>query len=114
MWYHAASGTPCLTVSHGMDTDTLTVNPEGFRAAYRMDTDGRGYVAEYAVPWRLLNCADDPPQPGDVLAVTWQTMWGDENGLLERDRLYECRNPIELRRIFVWERAATWGRAEYR
>ena len=114
MWYHAASGTACLTVSHGMDTDTLTVNPEGFRAAYQMDADGRGYVAEYAVPWRLLNCADDPPRSGDVLAVTWQTMWGDENGLLERDRLYECRNPIEPRRIFVWERAATWGRAEYR
>lgn len=113
MWYHAASDTPCLTVSHGMDTDTLTVNPEGFRAAYQLDTDGRGYVAEYAIPWTLLNCADDPPQPGDVLAITWQTMWGDENGLLERDRLYECRNPIEPRRIFVWERAATWGRAEY-
>jgi hypothetical protein len=24
------------------------------------------------------------------------------------------RNPDEPRRIFVWERAATWGRAEYR
>jgi ferric-dicitrate binding protein FerR (iron transport regulator) len=113
MWYHAASGTPCLTVSHGMDTVTLAVNPEGFRAAYRMDDDGRGYVAEYAIPWKLLNCADDPPQSGDVLAVTWQTMWGDEEGRLERYRLYDGRNPHEPRRIFVWERAATWGRAEY-
>jgi hypothetical protein len=114
MWYHAASGTPCLTVSHGMDTGTLLVNPDGFCAAYRMDDDGRGYVAEYAIPWKLLNCADDPPQSGDVLAVTWQTMWGDAEGRLERYRLYECRNPDEPRRIFVWERAATWGRAEYR
>lgn len=114
MWYHAASGMPCLTVSHGMDTVTLAVNPEGFRAAYRMDDDGRGYVAEYAIPWKLLNCADDPPRAGDVLAVTWQTMWGDAEGRLERYRLYDGRNPHEPRRIFVWERAATWGRAEYR
>ena len=114
MWYHAASGTPYLTVSHGMDTATLAVNPEGFRAAYRMDEDGRGYVAEYAIPWKLLNSADDPPQSGDVLAVTWQTMWGDAEGRLERYRLYDGRNPAEPRRIFVWERATTWGRAEYR
>jgi ferric-dicitrate binding protein FerR (iron transport regulator) len=114
MWYHAASGTPCLAISHGMDLDAAAVNPEGFRAAYRMDDDGRGYVAEYAIPWKLLNCADDPPQSGDVLAVTWQTMWGDAEGRLERYRLYDGRNPAEPWRIFVWERAATWGRAEYR
>ena len=97
-----------------MDLDAVAVNPEGFRAAYRMDEDGRGYVAEYAIPWKLLNCADDPPQSGDVLAVTWQTMWGDAEGRLERYRLYDGRNPHEPRRIFVWERATTWGRAEYR
>jgi ferric-dicitrate binding protein FerR (iron transport regulator) len=114
MWYHAASGTPCLAINHGMNLDAVAVNPEGFRAAYRMDDDGRGYVAEYAIPWKLLNCADDPPQSGDVLAVTWQTMWGDAEGRLERYRLYDGRNPDEPRRIFVWERAATWGRAEYR
>ena len=114
MWYHAASSTPCLAINHGMDLDAVAVNPEGFRAAYRMDDDGRGYVAEYAIPWKLLNCADDPPQSGDVLAVTWQTMWGDAEGRLERYRLYDGRNPHEPRRIFVWERATTWGRAEYR
>lgn len=114
MWYHAASGMPCLTLSHGMDTATLTVNPAGYRGAYRMDDDGRGYVVEYAIPWNLLNCADDPPQSGDVLAVTWQTMWGDAEGRLERYRLYNGRNPNEPRRIVVWERAATWGRAEFR
>ena len=114
MWYHAASGTPCLAINHGMNLDAAAVNPEGFRAAYRMDEDGRGYVAEYAIPWKLLNCADDPPQSGDVLAVTWQTMWGDAEGRLERYRLYDGRNPAEPWRIFVWERAATWGRAEYR
>jgi hypothetical protein len=49
-----------------------------------------------------------------VLAVTWQTMWGDAEGRLERYRLYDGRNPAEPRRIFVWERATTWGWAEYR
>jgi hypothetical protein len=56
-----ASNAPCLALSHGMDLDAVAVNPAGFRAAYRMDDDGR--------------------------------------------------NPDEPRRIFVWECAATWGRA---
>ena len=55
---------PLFRSNHGMDLDAVAVNPEGFRAAYRMDEDGRGYVAEYAIPWKLLNCADDPPQSG--------------------------------------------------
>jgi len=65
-------------------------------------------------PYLSANGADDPPQSGDVLAVTWQTMWGDAEGRLERYRLYDGRNPAEPRRIFVWERATTWGWAEYR
>ena len=114
LWYHAASQTPCLTINHGMLFDEPVVNPTGFQAAYTRDSDGKGYVLEYAIPWRLLNCADDPPRAGDRLAAVWQVHWSDAAGRMRREHMVEIHNPHEPLRINVWERGATWGRAEYR
>jgi hypothetical protein len=117
MWFCAATATPCLTIAHGMMTtprDDLHVNPSGFKGAYARAADGRGYVMEYAIPWRLLNCESDPPQPGDTLAASWQVLFSDEGGRLWRTQIVEVRNLDEPPRIYSWERAATWGRAEYR
>jgi hypothetical protein len=113
MWYHAASGKPATGINHGMGFETCRVDPDGVRGAFARDPDGRGYVLEYAIPWRLLNAADDPPRSGDVLGVVWQVHWSDASGLLWRDQMVEVRNPHELRRILPFERAATWGRAEF-
>ena len=114
MWFHAPSKTPCLTIASGMLTEPIVVNPDGFRGAFARSPGGRGYTLEYAIPWRLLNCEDDPPQPGDTLATAWQVFFSDEGGRLWRDQIVELRNRSEPPRIYVWERAATWGRAEYR
>jgi hypothetical protein len=117
MWFCAKTATPCLTIAHGMMTtpnDGLNVNPSGFKGAYTRAADGRGYLMEYAIPWRLLNCESDPPQPGDNLAASWQVLFSDEGGRLWRTQIVEVRNLDEPPRIYSWERAATWGRAEYR
>lgn len=114
MWYHAASKTPCLTIAYGMHVLTLVVNPSGFEGAFARDADGKGYVLEYAIPWRLLNCERDPPRAGDSLAAAWQVLWSDGGGRLWRDQVIEIRNPREPRETGLWEKAATWGRAEYR
>ena len=114
MWFHAPSKTPCLTINHGALFGEMLANPAGFAGAYVADDDGRGYTMEYAIPWSLLNCADDPPQRGDMLAAVWQILWGDEDGRMRRKQMVEVRNPGEPLEINVWERAATWGRAEYR
>ena len=113
LWYHAASQTPCLTINHGMRFDEVVVNPSGVRAAFTRDADGKGYVLEYAIPWQLLNCANDPPRAGDRLAAIWQVNWSDAAGRMRREHMVEIHNPHEPLRINVFERAATWGRAEY-
>jgi len=114
MWHHAQSAQNCLHVAYGMDFHRGVVNPPGYRAACRKDADGRGYTLEYAVPWSLLGAANNPPRPGDTLAVSWTTHWSDEGGRLWRGQLVELRNASEPPRIHTWERAATWGRALYR
>jgi hypothetical protein len=113
MWHHAPSRKAAIAINHGMSFDSCSVNPEGVRGAYARDPDGRGYVLEYAIPWRLLNAAQDPPRSGDVLGVVWQVHWSDAAGQIWREQMVEIRNPHELRRILPFERAATWGRAEF-
>ena len=114
MWFHAPSQTACLTINHGALFGELQVNPAGFAGAFVADADGKGYTMEYAIPWSLLGCVDDPPQRGEVLAAVWQVLWGDEDGRMRRAQMVEVRNSGEPLQINVWERAATWGRAEYR
>ena len=114
MWFHAPTKTPCLTIANGALFGELRVNPAGFAGAFVPDADGKGYTMEYAIPWSLLGCDDDPPQSGDVLAAVWQVIWADATGRMRREQMVEIRNPDEPLAINVWERAATWGRAEYR
>ena len=114
MWYHAPSQRPCLRIEYGMLAGGVAMNPSEFEGAFARADDGRGYVLEYAIPWRLLHADRDPPQPGDVLGASWQVLFSDEGGRIWRTQILDVRNPTEPRRIFTWERAATWGRAEYR
>ena len=114
MWFHASTKTPCLTIANGALFGELRVNPAGFVGAFVPNADGKGYTMEYAIPWSLLGCDDDPPQSGDVLAAVWQVIWADATGRMRREQMVEIRNPDEPLAINVWERAATWGRAEYR
>ncbi len=113
MWHHAPSGRACLSVAHGMLHAEHAGNPPGYRGGFAVADDGRGYTLEYAVPWALFNAADDPPQPGDVLAAGWQVHFADASGQIWRRQIVEIRNPAEPYRIRLFERAATWGRAEY-
>lgn len=112
LWHHAPSRQACLHLAYGMDLHGGRVNPDGFRAAYRMDADGRGYTLEYAIPWRLLN-APRVPQAGEVLAVSWTAHWSEGSGRLWRGQWVELRNRAEPLRIHTWERAATWGKAVF-
>lgn len=113
--YHASSGRASLVLRRGMtfSASDEVVDPEGFHGAFARDPDGRGYVLEYAIPWRLLNAADDPPRSGDALAAIWQVHWSDAAGQMWREQVIEVRNPHEIRRIVPFERAAVWGRAEF-
>ena len=112
MWHYVPDRKACLHIAYGMDFHGSLVNPSGYRATYRKDTDGRGYTLEYAVPWRLLN-ASSIPRLGDLLAMSWTAHWSDEGGRLWRGQWVELRNASEPLRIHTWERAATWGRAVF-
>ncbi len=110
LWYHAPTRRSCLQVAYGMEFKHLNdrINPPNFKGIFRRDEDGHGYVAEYAIPWELLNASGDPPRSGDRIPLTWTTHWGDQSGRIWRGQQNELRNVNEPSRISSWERAATW------
>jgi len=117
MSYHRPTGEPCLTLSYGMGFAQTVVNPKSngtqpnWRGAFRKGGDGRGYTLEYAIPWRLLNAAERPPQPGDDLGVSWQMHWSGEDGRIWRGHLVEIIRPDVEGHAFL--RADMWGKAVY-
>lgn len=111
MWYYAAESLPCLDLRYGVDLHGRRLNPPGYRGAWTKRTDGMGYTMEYAIPWSLLNAADDPPRGGDNLACTWLVHWSDPTGRNWRGQLVELINPNETG--WTFENATTWGRAIY-
>jgi len=113
MWHHSASGRSRLSVIKRMTADDMTLDPEGASGEFVRAADGRGYTLEYAIPWSALGAALDPPRSGDTLATAWELHLSDESGRIWRDQIVEIRNPEEPRGIFLFERATTWGRADF-
>ena len=112
LWYYAPEKRACLHVNYGLDLHGDAVNPPGFRGAFRADPDGRGYTAEYAIPWSLFGApAGEQPRSGDVLATSWNVHWSNGSGRLWQGHLIEIFNPKESGWTFL--RAATWGKAIY-
>jgi anti-sigma factor RsiW len=115
MTHHAPSATDRLFVGKSLAGFLpVTIGPGDYVGRFRPAADNRGYTIEYAIPWATLGLADDPPRPGDDLAVAWELHFSEETGKLWRDQIVEIRNPAEPAGIFLYERAATWGRAEFR
>jgi len=95
-----------------------SANPPGWRGAFRKDADGRGYTLEYAIPWGLLHCQNDPPRAGDVMAALWMVHWSDAEGRLCRGQLVEvtslrARPKSGVTPPTFFTDGSTWGRAIY-
>jgi len=116
--YDARTGEPRIRLQNGFNFREAESQPSGWRGAFRKDADGRGYTLEYAIPWRLLHCENDPPRAGDVMAALWTLHWSDADGRLCRGQLVELTNPQARSKPGVtpatfFTDGATWGRAVY-
>lgn len=118
MWYDPQAGRARLKVIRGLDGQECSVEPPGWTGAFRKAADGRGYTLEYVIPWRLLNCADDPPRGGDTLAALWMVHWSDEEGRIARGQLVEVTNHQPHPQDTIpphsyYQNGPSWGRAVY-
>jgi len=118
MWYDAQAARARIKLFHGLDEHAVEIDPPGWNGVFRKDADGRGYTLEYVIPWGLLNCADDPPRGGDVLAALWMVHWSDADGRLARGQLVEVTNhqphpQDSIPPYIFFQNGPSWGKAVY-
>jgi hypothetical protein len=111
LWYYEPGRQACLHLRYGMDLHGSTVNPAGYRGAFREDADHQGYTFEYFIPWEILHAAQDPPRAGDVLGAMSLVHWSDARGQAWQGQLIDIANT----QVRGWNffNAATWGKAIY-
>ena len=77
-----------------------------FQAAYRADDDGKGYTFEYRIPWETLNAKDTHPIAGDVVTATYQFLWSDGAGMVNKSCAYDLMSQPG----FPWQEPTCWGK----
>ncbi len=119
MWYHAESGEPMINLDYGKSMtepfgggSTNLFRVEGWKLlggaemAFLKDADGRGYVQEIKLPWRLFTL-EKKYKAGDKFQCGIELLWGEGDWPVHRyaDNLDESANNRE----FFWTAINAWG-----
>ncbi|XHR29820.1 MAG: FlgD immunoglobulin-like domain containing protein [Chthoniobacteraceae bacterium] len=90
-WYYAARQEPSIYIDYGRDLKTPFKGPhtqlfqvdgwklsEGAETAFRKNEDGKGYVQEIKLPWKLIT-ESKHYQPGESLCMGFELLWGERD-----------------------------------
>jgi len=81
---------------------------EGAVQEFRVNQDGRGYVQEISIPWRLLIKGDTAPRAGEVMTVTVEPNFNSTADL--RISMKDIFKPGVLPdRVFTFMASSCWG-----
>jgi len=118
-WYYAAAQEPFMNIEYGKSlTDPFGggsknlyrtsgwVLSEGAEMAFLKDADGRGYVQEMKLPWKVIT-RGKKYSPGDTLVCGVELLWGEGDWPIHRyaDNLAEGATSRE----FFWSSFNAWG-----
>ena len=92
LWHDARSERASLHLQHSFELESPAAVPAGWKGTFQKDADGLGYTLEYAIPWRLLHCENDPPRAGDVMGALWTVHWSDADGRICFGQLVDVTN----------------------
>jgi len=83
---------------------------KGARMAYRKTDDGKGFVQEICLPWKLLWRAMPEIKPGLTFRLGCEFLWGDPSGKTWPIHRYaDNMQPGETSREFYWTAKRAWG-----
>ncbi|MFA6292014.1 MAG: hypothetical protein WC637_09550, partial [Victivallales bacterium] len=95
---------------YGMDFHGLkTYLGEESGAAFKKDSDGKGYTVEARIPWERLHAAKAAPKAGDVITLTVQPLWGNDKGTANAISYFDITAGSGSG--FHYGSAQAWGRA---
>jgi hypothetical protein len=86
---------------------------EGAQAMYRADADGKGYVQEMRLPWKLIYKQPPQIQAGMKFRMGLEFLWGDPTGKTWPVHRYaDNMQPGVTSREFFWTATNAWGNVE--
>lgn len=118
-WYYAPKEEPALQISYGKSLtepfnggDVQLYRTEGWQMqqgaqmAFKVNADGKGYVQEMQIPWKLI-VTDKKFQAGDQFNMGIELLWGESDWPVHRyaDNLAEGTTSRE----FFWTAHQSWG-----
>lgn len=115
-WY-TDGGRPSAYVVHGdmaQPAEIVRKTPQaigaGVEVAFRKDGDGRGYVQEMRIEWKLLCLNVEPPAAGGSFRLAIEAMWDNPSYAGEgSDRLVDLINPQRVERQRIWTNPPAFG-----
>lgn len=118
-WYYAAKNEPAFQITYGKSltepfkggdfqyyqTDGWKLQ-QGVEMAFKADADGKGYVQEMKIPWKLITLEKEF-RAGDTFSLGIELLWGEADWPVHRyaDNLVEGTTSRE----FFWTAHNNWG-----
>jgi hypothetical protein len=118
-WYYAPKNEPAIYIDYGKDlktpfhggttqlfqTDGWKMQ-QGAEMAFRKDDDGKGYVQEIKLPWKVITLSRKY-EPGDQFNCGFELLWGEADWPVHRyaDNLAEGASSRE----FFFYNIPAWG-----
>lgn len=119
-WYYAAKQEPTIQIDYGksltepfgggnkvlLGTEGSSKLTDGAEMAFKKDADGKGYVQEIKLPWKLITLGKKY-KAGDKFNVGVELLWGEADWPVHRyaDNLMEGASSRE----FFWTAHKNWG-----
>jgi hypothetical protein len=81
---------------------------EGAKQAFKVRKDGKGYVQELSIPWRLLAPEGYSPKTGDTIIMTYEPNFGTASKLRITTKDF-FRPGVVPDRVFAFMASPLWG-----
>ena len=109
--WRGRDGKDTIDVAFGVkfDGDHLPdAKTRGARQAFRIDADGKGYVQELSIPWKLLTKDGQPLKAGATMVLTCEPNFtvGRSGRLSYKDNF---KPNMTLDRVFTFMNSPEWG-----
>ncbi len=120
-WYYTPLKEPAMSIHYGMwdpkSPDYRDLNnalSAGAKEAFQKDPDGKGYVQEMAIPWKLITPNGKPAHTGKTFRMGVEAFWGTPAGTVWPEHRYaDLINPKNPQREFFWENSNSWGKLTF-
>lgn len=118
-WYYAPTQSPAIHLDFGVGMNKpfgggskVLMKSEGWKLedgaemAFVADVDGKGYVQELKLPWKLVT-NEKPPTAGDAITCGFELLWGEDDWPVHRyaDNLADGASSRE----FFFTAVPNWG-----